>query len=168
MAEGDATEGEGEAIHRRGRQAAARTFAALRLAKKAARSKPRRERCDLVLMRHALYGGVLRNRAPGEVAKMSNPITIGDLLAKLEAIQSSCQHEKFAARVSIENPRDNPDESSAYRATITIRCGLCGMSMQFVGVSPEPSADRPMVANGDTELRIPLRTPGEKPKEPIQ
>jgi hypothetical protein len=42
------------------------------------------------------------------------------------------------------------------------------MSMQFVGVSPEPSTDRPMVAHGDTELRIPLRPQGEKPKEPIQ
>jgi hypothetical protein len=100
---------------------------------------------------------------------LNYPPTVDGLLAKLRDIQSACQHEKFAAKVSVENPRDNPDDPNAvYRATITIRCGLCGMSMQFVGISPEPSTDRPMVANGDTELRIPLRPQGEKRKDPIQ
>ncbi len=31
-----------------------------------------------------------------------------------------------------------------------------------------PSTDRPMVAHGDTELRIQLRPQGEKAKQPIQ
>lgn len=82
---------------------------------------------------------------------------------------SPCSHEQFKVRASVENPRDNPDDpESGFRATITIRCGLCNMPMQFVGVSPEPSGDRPMVAHGDTELRIPLRPNGQRPKEPIQ
>jgi hypothetical protein len=96
---------------------------------------------------------------------VSKPLTVDDLRDKIKKIQSACQHEKFAVRVSVANPRDGDE---GFRATITIRCGLCGMPMEFVGVSPEPSTDRPMVAIGDTELRIPLRPQGEKPKETIQ
>lgn len=78
---------------------------------------------------------------------------------------SPCAHEQFKVRATIANPRDG---DAGFSATISIRCVLCGMPMQFVGVSPEPSTDRPMVAHGDTELRIPLRPQGEKKEEKIQ
>ena len=64
---------------------------------------------------------------------MSKPLTVDDLRDKLKKIQSACEHEKFAARVSVANSRDGDE---GFSATITIRCGLCGMSMELVGVSP--------------------------------
>ena len=68
-----------------------------------------------------------------------------------------CAHEQFKARVSVAHPRDNKDDPHApFSATITVRCGLCGMPFEFVGVSAEPSDERPMVAHNDTELRVPL------------
>jgi hypothetical protein len=74
---------------------------------------------------------------------------------------SPCNHEQFKARISVAHPRDNKDEPDAgYSATITVRCALCGLPFQFVGVSAEPSSERPMVAHEDVELRVPLRPKG--------
>jgi hypothetical protein len=81
-----------------------------------------------------------------------------------------CDHEQFKARVSVAHPRDNKDQPDAgYSATITIRCGLCGELFEFLGVSAEPSTDRPMVAHDGVELRIPLKPKGEdqEPKKGI-
>jgi hypothetical protein len=72
-----------------------------------------------------------------------------------------CDHEQFKSRVSVAHPRDNKDEPEAgYSATISIRCALCGQPFEFVGVSEEPSAERPMVAHEGIELRAPLRPKG--------
>lgn len=64
-----------------------------------------------------------------------------------------CNHQQFKARASVTPP----DENAGYSATITIKCGLCGQPFEFVGVSAEPSDERPMVAIGETELRVPLK-----------
>lgn len=72
-----------------------------------------------------------------------------------------CDHEQFKARVSVSHPRDNKDDPEpGYSATITVRCAFCGQAFEFVGVSPEPSVERPMVAQGGIELRAPLRLKG--------
>ena len=81
-----------------------------------------------------------------------------------------CEHERFKSRVSVQNPRDCPDDPEAgYSATITITCGICGVPFEFVGVSPEPRKDRPMVAVEGRELRVPLVPKGSAKKEgPVQ
>lgn len=76
-----------------------------------------------------------------------------------------CEHERFVARVSVSNPRDLPDEADeGYTATITVRCGLCGLPFEFVGVSQEPCDERPFVDTKGTEMIVPLRPHGDKPK----
>jgi hypothetical protein len=77
----------------------------------------------------------------------------------------TCEHERFKYSVSVSNPRDNKEDADAgYQATITIRCGICGLPFEFVGVSPEPSNFRPMVAHEDRELRVPIKPKGERLK----
>jgi hypothetical protein len=49
-------------------------------------------------------------------------------------------------------------------ATISIKCGICGKPVEFLGVSVEPSSERPMVAHEGVELRVPVVPKGEMPK----